>query len=421
MLTASLLYTTLLVPWFSIELKQVHESEAAHKGVTVTPELTALARRVAFRGTSWGIAAISALLGIVISAGPSMGFTEGTGMPDLNLRLCLLTFLMALLATTVAYFSKQSSGAPLLLILGCVVVSGLLLANISESRLHPGLFLAVAVPASLVGLWQVESILGNAAMRPFWLVRRKWRHAVAASVALAVGLLTFTGCADGMINSVGKPAQPLASLLIFLGGIFTALTLVVGAGWVLDWQPAVTANQHLVREIESAAPNWARYRMRGCLLMDFGLIEGLAAIGIWIPALALAHIGLGSRDGALNTILLVGTVMVFFIPMFTWALQTSIKHVKEQSRKANRTTATLFYGTLPYVSAAEERDVAQSLLKSRDGPVDQKQWAAAIAVHQLHLNLIAIAISLISVVGTLGVLVLVINDFAIKDQAAPSE
>jgi hypothetical protein len=56
--------------------------------------------------------------------------------------------------------------------------------------------------------------------------------------------------------------------------------------------------------------------------------------------------------------------------------------------------------------------VARSLLRDRGGPVEQKHWAGALAVHQLHLNLIAIAIAVVSLVGALGILVLVITDFA---------
>ena len=71
-----------LVPWYQSQMERVTAGEESHSGVTVDPKMSALARLVAFRGVGWGIAALAVLLGIVISAGPSMGFVYGSGAPD---------------------------------------------------------------------------------------------------------------------------------------------------------------------------------------------------------------------------------------------------------------------------------------------------------------------------------------------------
>ena len=282
----SFVFTSFLVPWFSVEMKKLTNSEAAHPGVTPDPELSALARRVAFRGASWGIAALAALLGVVISAGPSMGFSLGTGMPGLNPWLSLAILLIALGSVTVACSARRSKLAPATVVAGSLIVFGLVVADlIGDAHLPPWLGWVV-VTTALVTIWQIESIIGNAAMRPQWLVRRDWQQAVAVSVGLAVGALTLACCTGGIINSAGGPAESLLSLLAFIASALTGLMLIMGAGWSLDWQPRrVVDGPAPNSEKDEGEPNWARYRMRGCLLMDFGLIQGLIAIGISAPGI----------------------------------------------------------------------------------------------------------------------------------------
>ena len=395
-----------LVPWYQSEMERVTESEESHSGVTADPKLSALARLVAFRGVGWGIAALAVLLGIVISAGPSMGFVYGTGMPDLNPRLSLAVFLAAFGSLVISVFARRSPLAPVASIAGSLSVFGLIITNFAETHHYRWWWVWIAVAGALVSVWQVESIAANAAMRPQWLVRREWRHGVAVSVALAVGSLTLVSCTDGMINPTGSPAEPLASLLVLIGAVLTGLALVMTAGWSLDWQPSLIADSHAITSgKDSGEPNWAGYRMRSCLLMDFGLIEGLTTIGIWLPSLALAHIGLSSLNDFFNTAVMAITGMLLFIPTFIWALRNSVRHVDGQSRKASRPPRSLFYGTLPYVSLREEKQVARSLVRGRRGPVRQKEWARALASHQLHLNLIALAVALVSLGGMLGMLI----------------
>ena len=361
-----------LVPWYQSEMERVTAGEEAHPGVTADPGMSRLARLVAFRGVSWGIAAIAVLLGIVIAAGPSMGFVHGAGVPDLNVWLTLVTPLVALGSVTIAVLARRSLLAPAAVVAGSLTVFGLVITNLAEAHHHPWWSAWIAVAGALVGIWQVESIVANAAMRPQWLVRREWRHALAASAALAVGSLTFVTCTAGLINPAGHPADPLASLLVFIGGALTSLMIVVGAGWAIDWQPNSIVSAPAISTAEDKEePNWAAYRLRSCLLMDFGLIQGLTAIGIWLPALVLVHVGLSSPNRFFNAAVMALTGMLLFVPTFIWTLRNSVRHVDGQSRKAHRPPRSLFYGTLPYVSLREERQVIQSLLRSNKGPVRQ--------------------------------------------------
>jgi hypothetical protein len=390
-----------LVPWYQSQMERVTEGEISHSGVTVDPEMSALARLVAFRGVGLGIAALAVLLGIVISAGPSMGFVHGTGAPDLNPRLSLAVVLTALTSLAISVFARRSSLAPAAPIVGGLTVFGLIIANLADNHHYKWWWIWVAVAGALVSVWQVESIVANAAMRPRWLVRCEWRHAVAASVALAVGSLTLLACTDGMINPAGSPAEPLASLLVLIGAVLTGLMLIIAAGWSLDWQSsrAITSGE------DQDEPNWAAYRMRACMLMDFGLIQGLITIGIWLPSLALIHIGLSSLNDLFNTAVMALTGMLLFIPIFIWALRNSVKHVDGQSIKAGRPPYTLFYETLPYVSIHEERQVARDIAWGDHGPDQQEEWASTLASHQLHLNLISLALAVVSLGGMLGMLI----------------
>lgn len=395
-----------LVPWYQSEMERVTASEESRPGVTADPGLSRLARLVAFRGVSWGIAALAVLLGIVIAAGPSMGFAYGAGMPNLNLWLTMTTLLVALGSVTVAVFARRSRLAPATVVVGSLTIFGLVITSFAVARHHPWWSLWVAVAGVLVSLWQVESIVANAAMRPRWLVRREWRHGLAVSVALAVGSLTLVTCTAGMLNPAGRPADPLASLMVFIGGTLTGLAIVVGAGCALDWQPKSIADGPPPGTGDgNGEPNWAAYRLRSCLLMDFGLIQGLTAIGIWLPSLALVHIGLSSPNRFFNTAVMALTGMLLFVPTFIWTLHNSVRHVDGQSSKAHRPPRSLFYGTLPFVSLREEKQVIQSLLRSDEGPVQQKEWARSLASHQLHLNLIALAVAVVSFGGTVGIVI----------------
>jgi hypothetical protein len=395
-----------LVPWYESEMERITESEEAHPGVTADPRLSGLARLVALRGVSWGIAAIAVLLGIVIAAGPSMGFVYGSGLPDLKLPLISAILLTALGSVTIAGLARRSLVAPIAVVGGSLSVFILVIMNLAEAHRHPWWSVWVAVAAALVSVWQMESLIANAAMRPRWLVRRKWRHGLAVSVSLAVGSITYVSCTEGMINSAGGPAEPLASLLVISGGALVGLMLVVGAGFSLDWQPKLIADGYAISVGgDTGEPNWAAYRLRGCVLMDFGLIQGLIAIGVWLPSLAIVHIGLSSPNRFFNTAVMALTGMLLFVPTFIWALRNSVRYVNGQSRKAGRPPSTLFYGTLPYVSLPEEKQVAERLLRSQKGPVGQQQWARDLVAHQLHLNLIALALAVVSLGGAIGILI----------------
>ena len=406
-----------LVPWYQAEMEELSESEESAPGVTANPRLTALARLTALRGASWGIAAIAALLGLVISAGPSMGFSFGSGMPNMNPWLTLSSLLAAVGSVTIAVSAKRSRLAPVSAILGGIIVFSFTAANYLQAQRHQWWWIWVIVAAVLIATWEIESIVANSAMRPRWLVRREWRNAVAIPLALAVGSLTFLACTDGMINAAGRPADPLASLLMLGVEALTGLLLVMSAGWSLDWQSKSIADKHLPVSGESFAPNWAGYRLRGCIMMDFGLIQGLMAIGIWLPALTVAHIGLSSHNSIFNSAVMAFTGMWLFVPIFIWTLRNSVRYVNQQSIKASRPPRSWFYGTLPHVSPDEEKEVIRSLFIDHDGPTGQRDWSRSLATHQLHLNLISLAVTTVSLGGGLGILLYIKGPIAPRSRS----
>lgn len=146
-------------------------------------------------------------------------------------------------------------------------------------------------------------------------------------------------------------------------------------------------------------------------------MQGLAVIGIWLPALSFAHIGLSSEQDVFDAAIMACTGILFFSPILIWSMQNRVMHIQEQSQKAGRVSRASFYATIPHVSLAEECVTMRGVLHSADGPAHQKQWARALAVHQLHLNLIAITFALISPVGSLGIISGVTVDVAGKTNA----
>jgi hypothetical protein len=196
----------------------------------------------------------------------------------------------------------------------------------------------------------------------------------------------------------------LPSLGVFAVGEFLGFLLLAGAAWALDWQPSSALDNRSANQNKHGAPNWARYRMRSSLFQDYFLVQGLAIIGFWLPALSLAHIGFSSEGNVFNAIVTAATGILFFGPILVWSMQNSVMHVDEQSRKAGRISRSYFYGTIPYVTPAEEYETIRSMLRSEDGPFTQKQWAQGLAVHVLHLNIIAAILTLMSLVGSLGIL-----------------
>jgi hypothetical protein len=403
---AAALFGQLLVPGYKADMSMLMEQESARAGVTSHPELSALAARVAVRGAAWGTAAIGGLLAIVVSAGPSMGFADGQDLPDMKSWLVMIALLVALAIAVISMVARRSSWIPCLVVIGDLAVCALNLSFfITRWMHHRWWWFWVVAAAIVVGLWHVESIAANAAMRPRWLVRRSWRQAIAVSTASAIGSIFLVICTDGLIDGVGHRSVATASLGVFAIGGLAGLLIVAGAGWALDWQPTLIASGHAIAAGPNAdAPNWARYRVRSSLFQDFLLIQGLTVIGIWYPALSLEHIGLSSEQSRFSVAAMAVTGILFFGPLLIWTMQNSVKHVEEQSRKARRRSNSYFFGTIPAVTLGEECSIVRRMLHSTDGPVTQRQWARAIAVHQLHLNVIGYALTIISLVGSIGIL-----------------
>jgi hypothetical protein len=346
------------------------------------------------------------MLGVEIAAGPSMGFTDGTGFPALDIRVVVPALAIAVLTAVVAFLARRTPQAPIFVIIGSSSVSVLVLANFSNDWSNRAWWwIWVGTAAFVVALWQIESITANASMRPRWLVRRSWRIALAIPTAMAVSLIILLTCTDGVANQSGRPATSLASLAIFASGALVGAILIAALGWAVDWQPAAIAGgRSISSEPSTDVPNWARYRMRSSLFQDYFLIQGLAVIGVWLPSLSIEHIGISTQARFFYSAVVACTGMLFFGPLLVWSMQNSVNHIHEQSQKADRVSKSFFFGTIPYVSRREERVTLSAMLRSADGPAQQEDWARALSVHQLHLNILAICLAFISIIGSFGIL-----------------
>lgn len=344
-----------------------------------------------------------------------MGFVYGTGSPEMRSWAALGALLAAITSCLVSLAVRKSPLAPAVPAMGGLIVFGLVLLAFISAPHHPWWSAWAAVAGALVSAWCVESIVANAAMRPRWVVRRSWRHVTAGSIALAAGVIVLATCTDGMVNSKGRPAESFASLGVFALGTLTSFLLIVAVAWTLDPHAAdYIAAGGLAANSAGEPPNWARYRLRGWLPVDFGLVQGLTIIGIWLPSLALAHIGLARHADIFNSAVMACTGILFFTPVFVRSLRNSVRHIDEQSIKAGRLSRGMFFGTLPYVSLIDEKETAKSFLWSGDGPVSQQEWANAVAVNQLHLSVISMLIGIVSIIGSLGVFSSIASDAAAK-------
>lgn len=404
-LVAAIVFGGLLIPGYKPDMDALMSEEAAQAGVTADPAVSVLARRVALRGISWGIAAVSGLLGLVMAAGPSMGFVYGTGFPELKWWSGAGALLTALVTCVVSLAARKSPLAPAVPSIGGLVVFCLVIAGFTAAPHHPWWWVWVTIAASLVSAWNLETIIANAAMRPQWVVKRNWRHAVAVPIALAAGGVVLLTCANGMVNSNGEPAESFSSLGVFGLGTLTSLLLLMAAGWTLDpYSVGYISGEDDVSDNGKSPKNWARYRLREWLLADFMLVQSLSVVAIWLPSLTIAHIGISGHYNMFNTAAMAATGILFFAPIFMLSLRNAVRHIDEQSSKAQRPSRSVLFGTLPYVSADEEKATVTSFLRSKDGPVSQQEWARAVAVNQLHLSIISIVIVLVSIIGSLGVI-----------------
>lgn len=400
---ANLDYADLIVIIYSVTLmpvlmpstvkrdtRQLLKLEKASSSVTKDPALSEDATRVAVRASAWGLAALCGLLTVVVAAGPSMGFEDGTGRP--SLRLGVIAVLGTIGAVSFILVAMLR-GRPWVPVIPCV--SGLLVLGVSAYELTSGYgsyrWWPIFIPLVLVLLWELESIVANAAMRPSWVIRRVWRLPVGVVLSLAVTASLALAVIGGTYGTSGSPTPLLQALSQLLAIIAINLLLTLSAGWSLDWRDSLMTHPPSV-----GVENWARYRMRSSILQDFGLLQLLVVLGIWLPVSALTRAG-----GHVGGVVLACTGMLFFGPVFFLSLRNSVLHIEEQSHKAGRKHSSILFGTFPRVSRAEEIETLKAMVTAKEGPDTQSKWATVVAVHQLHLNVLALGMALISAVGAL--------------------
>ncbi len=392
-------YSVFLMPHLAPELvetdtRQLLEREKADAGVTVAPALSEVASRVFLRAALWGVAAVCGILTVVVAAGPSMSFVDGQGVPSLDNQYVAFQLALVLIGVILTRRLRSQAWAP---IIPVVVASALCWLSVSQLIPTEGnLPLVLLLPLALVLLWQFESIVANAAMRPSWAVRRSWRLPLGTTVGAATVSNLAVAIQNGTYGNSGEPVAVLLSFGQVCVAIGVNLLLVLAVGQSLDWRD-VLADRHSTSPVR----NWARYRLRNVLLMDFGLMHLVVLLGIWLPVAALARVDPQTAWNWVSAIMLACTGMLFFSPIFFLSLRNSVEHVEEQSLKASRVHDAWLLGSLPAISAYEERSVVRSMLLEKDGPSTQVEWARAIAVHQFHVNILALLIVLVSMVGVL--------------------
>ncbi len=406
-LAYSVLFVAQALPPVRRDMRRLMQAEAASQTVTADVTVNHEATRVALRAGAWGAAAVVGVLLVFVAAAPSMDFQDGVAEPALTWRPLQVQGGLALLAALSVGVWRDRPWTPYVAIAAALAVGGVAWQQLLE--LPPLPWWPALLGGALVFLWELESIVANAAMRPSWAVRRGWRWPIAFSIAVATTSTYVMAAVGGSFSRTGSTAPMLRSFSALAGAIAVNLLLTLAAGMALDWRRDLAATSTPVTA--GAAPNWARYRLRGSLLQDFGLLQLLVAVGMWLPFSAIIRINPATPSLA-SGIAVAASVLLLFTPVFFVALRNSVAHIGEQSRKASRPHAITAWGVLPAVAVSEETSTLRAMFASREGPRTQREWASVLAVHQLHLNVLALAMGVVSL---LGLLLLLLSDEAEDD------
>jgi hypothetical protein len=393
-LAYSAIFGPQLVPVIKNDFKTLLKQEREDAAITDNPVLSALALRISLRTALWGSASIIGMITVAVSAGPSMGFKDGTGAPHIAVPTGVVIGVLMVL-TAALPIVRSYSWAPAALC-GVAVAMGSTSTVEILTGPRPGGSLMLLILVGLVVLWQVESIVANAAMRPSWLVRRTWRQAAGLCLAFGVSANFALAVMWGVTNDSGKQASLLGALALMLAAGLVNLVLILTAGRVLD--PSSDAPATIPTATEA---NWARYRMRSSILQDYGLVFLLVVFGFWLPFQSLSRSNLDSGVELVGPIVLACTGMLFYSSAFFMAVRNSVQHIAEQSAKAGRPHRAMFFNSLPVVSPAEEAATLRMMFTKSTGPATQREWASVLAVHQLHLNVLAMLLTVVSVLGAL--------------------
>lgn len=388
-----------LVPLIEQDMKTLMAMEAGDPEVTGDAQITRVATRITLRAASWGPAAVAILFTVVVYAGPSMGFADGRASVSVPWIKLMLAVIVSVSAAVTAYRLRARSWSPLIVCLAALLLTLLYLSETNWRAFQE--FPVVLFWGILILLWQAESVVSNTAMRPAWAVRRPWRIPVGITLALAVSI-GFAAANDiGNFNSSGSLTPILTSFAVM--SVIAALNavLVLIAGWTIDWRSTL-GDMPPASGGASGPTNWARYRLRGSLFQDYGLMYLLASLGVWLPFAAVLRVVRDDRAGLASSFVLATTGMVFFSGIFVFSLQNSVQHVVEQSNKAGRPVEAWLFGTIPVVSRKEQAESLASLVSSADGPASQLQWASTLAAHQQRQNVLAIGLCFTSLAGVVA-------------------
>ncbi len=352
-LAYSVLFVGQAVPLARRDMRVLMQAEAASPTVTADTTVSAVGTRVALRAGAWGAAAVIGVLLVFVAAAPSMDFDDGVAEPALAWDPLQLQGVFALLAALSVAVWRHRPWAPYVVVAGALAVGGVAshqLLQLPPLSWWPASLGGIVVFGTLVFLWEIESIVANAAMRPSWVVRRGWRWPIALSIGIATTSTYVMAAVGGSLSRTGSTAPMLRSFSVLAGAVAVNLLLTLAAGLALDWRRDLAAAS--TQLAVSAAPNWARYRLRGSLLQDFGLLQLLVAVGMWLPFSAIIRIDPATPSLA-SGIAVAGSVLLLFTPVFFVALRNSVAHIGEQSRKASRPHATTARGVLPAVAFSD--------------------------------------------------------------------
>lgn len=296
----------------------------------------AIAAKAWQRVSGFGVAAISALLLLTIAVGPSLGFVAGAGQPHQAVLYQSVALICIALAAPAAWQAAQlearlrhvaageNARSSKLILLSCLACAVWLAASIGFAwPLHLRWQAVPLMQALLVGFFTAESLVtSHGILQRVRPSKQHWIGAGLCGVAVAAG--DFALVTAG-IRDQGGAVTVNWSLGMLVVVFACNIVLVLGMG------NAVVLVDRLVAARLATRPQHLRtYPLPAMVAQDLGLSRLLVLFAMWLPMLALAHVGAGAPERWAAIASLIAGFQLLLGPAFFWVLGNNINHIAIQ-------------------------------------------------------------------------------------------
>jgi hypothetical protein len=247
--------------------------------------------------------------------------------------------------------------------------------------------------ALLVGLFTTESLVtSHGILQRVKPSNQHWIGAGLCGVAVAAG--DFALVTAG-IRDQGGPVTVNWSLGM-LGVVFACtMALVVGMG-----NAVVLVDRHVAARLGTRPKHLRTYPLPAMVAQDLGLSRLLVLFAMWLPMLALAHVGVGAPERWAAIASLIAGFQLLLGPAFFWVLGNNINHIAIQRAWHDVPVATPPPPVLRRLQHAASGLVGQLRNPGRNNQ-EGEDHIEALEGHIYTQNALALAIVGLTVVGAL--------------------